>query len=59
MVQVLPSTSLGLEPGAAVATGEATTDGVGHDPGWAGLQPPGMPGMDVKVAAGDLVVVSK
>ena len=25
--------------------------GVGQDPGWAGLQPPGMPDMDEKAAA--------
>jgi len=49
---------LGFEPaGTADAAGDAT--GVGQLPGCAGLQPPGIPGMEVKVGDGIAVVVSK
>jgi hypothetical protein len=53
IVQVLLGTSLGseYELGAADATGAAAAD-VGQDPGWAGLQPPGIPGMEVKAGTG-------
>lgn len=53
MLQVLPSTFLGFEPGAPLAVdfcaAEVEAAGtvlvetvVGQEPGWAGLQPPGM-----------------